>query len=605
MVDVEVQPGIVIPMPRALAEQAGHTQAPSLFDARRGATADNAPLPSSVGRFDVATGEAPNDAKLDLDPGMQAALGKRPEPVRDLKEPTGVLGGAPTEKKLDQAEADAKAKRERKPGVGDELRGGNRVVDIDTGGGQQGGGRQSQGGGQRSYFIPGGNRRVSSIRIPGQEVPEDVSNLIRGDNYSEGAQQRAESAGMSPEDVFLSQSAGTLPEDTHDATTAQIVKLQQEDILRRQANVRAEQKAIDDQALKRVQTDKMIRARQKLIADRDAETSKLTPGSAKEVWASKSTFQQISAAISVALGGYLQGLQGRANNPGMQMIQDGIAQEISDQRAKYEASQARGEQARGDYADAVALYGTPEAAALDLTNRRLEAAAKLTEAQAERIGTLGYKQAAALQSQAIRQEKAGNLLKLNELEHGRIVQENYQDFPDQIIGVGGRVKEADVHQLAADEEKAGIGEREGELGEVIDLISELPDEDLPTVDTRNVLSRGARGTLDFVAGKGTGARVLDSESEVQAAAKVERIKGRIRHSISGAAVSPTEAAELDKQLSQLNTRSGLNAFARDMQRKVERRKSGIRAGFKPEVVDTYEDRKGGYGLPDRPENRNE
>lgn len=440
LVDVEVAPGRVIPMPRAIAEQAGHVEGPpSLFDPKRGALAftgdtplDNSPYAENAS--DTGSAGAPSVAPAQTDVGAGGSSSRGADETAGR----GQTVGSDTQSGTAPAQAPA-PKEEPKASEG-AVRGGGKLVQVPDP--EQGGALRRGYGGGRGRVVQlsrGGDVRASFVREPGQNVPEaeEVRALLTGDQYSEGAQQRAAVAGMTPEEIFLAQSQGTLDIDTHDRETANIVELQQKNIQARQANIQQEQEAIKREEDRRVNVDKMIRARQDLIKKRDDETSALTPQSAKEVWASKSTFSQIGAAIMMALGGYLQGLQGRQDNPGYRMLMDGITQEVNDQRAKYEAAVARGEQARGDYADAIAVYGSPEAAALEISNKRLEAAAKLSENAAREIGSREYQQAAALQAQALRAQRAEVLVKLNALENGRIVQENYQYAPAQYAQIGG------------------------------------------------------------------------------------------------------------------------------------------------------------------------
>lgn len=431
-------------MPVAVAQQAGHEERPSLFDPARQALAFTGDTPINDGA--QGTGAVGNV------PDVKPSFAPAPAPPRDVG--SGGSGGRgseegdPGRQGTDSQGAGAPTPTAPKSAVPAEPR--VKVGEVPDPDQAAMAARQSRGrgGGRIVQLSKGGDIRSSFTRVPGQEIPEEARTLLTGDDWSPGAQQRAEAAGLSPEETFLAQTQGTLAEDVHDRQTQNIVQLQQRDIEARQENIRREQEAIRREEQRRVSVDKMIRERQAQIQQRDAESAKLTPQSAKEVWASRSTFQQIGAAIQMALGGYLQGLQGRANNPGYDMVMQGITQEVADQRARYEASIAKGEQARGDYAEAVALYGTPEAAALELEARRLDAAAKLTENAAREIGTQEYMQAAALQSAALRAQKGDVLLKLSQLENDRIVQENFQYAPPQYAQIGGGAVKPEERALA-------------------------------------------------------------------------------------------------------------------------------------------------------------
>jgi hypothetical protein len=441
------------------------------------------------------------------------------------------------------------------------------------GGGAPGAGVDPMGGAPRPQLVKGGMRMHSATRQPGIEIsPEVRHDLIETDD-------RPERLELASDDIAAQRRALTAERES--------LALEQ-------------QRELDGQVVQRQAIDREIAKKSKAIGDRDRELDRMKPQTVKEYWKDRGTLAQLGAIFTAAAGGYLQGLTGGARNTGMDMIDDMVNAELAKQQNAYENARERRSEARNEYAQAIEIYGSPEAAALDFQMRRMGAAEKLLQAKAERVGTAEYVQQTAQLAQELRTERAKKRQQLEELERGRFLQENWVNEPDKYVGGSRAPKDADVHRHSADLEKAGIGEKEEQLGQVADLIAELPDGELPTEETRNIVSRGVRGAADLIGGRGTGRELLDSPAERRAVAKVEQIKGKLRHELSGAAVSPQEQERLDAQLDGINTRDGLLRFQNDLARRVERRKAGIRAGTSPEAVLEYERRKAGYGLPERP-----
>jgi hypothetical protein len=286
------------------------------------------------------------------------------------------------------------------------------LVPLSGGGPQQGSPYTYAPPGQgRAVKLKGGDVRASFVRQPGEEVGDDVkSDLLNNDpeqadlnaveNYDEREQQRID-------------------------VTKQLQSQQQQ---------------VDQATARRSQIDQMLQQKQQLIDQRDAEAERLTPQTAREVWEDKPALARVFAGLAMVLGGALQGLQGRATNPGLDMINQSIRDEVNDQRARYEAALKKGQTVRNDYSQALTLYGTPEAASLDLEMRRNALAAKLIQNQGESITNRDRQQAAFQTADQMRQQRAELKLKLNDLEKGKILQENWVNVPDRYATVGGAPK---------------------------------------------------------------------------------------------------------------------------------------------------------------------
>jgi hypothetical protein len=424
----------------------------------------------------------------------------------------------------------------------------------------------------RPMLVKGGMRMQSAVRQPGVEISPEVKAELLDDRRPE---QYAESAARIAEQ--------------RDAMT-----------LERESMALDQQRDIDQQMVQRQAIDRELAKKSQAIQKRERELERMEPQSVREYWNDRGSLARLGAIFTAAVGGYLQGLTGASRNSGLDQINELVSFDLAKQQDAWERGRDRRDSAKNEYAQAIELYGTPEAAALDFQMRRYAAAERLLAARAEKVGTEEYKQQAGQLVQELRTARAQKRMELEQLEKGRFLQENWLNVPDQYVGGAPKAKEEQVSMLADRMEKAGLGEKEEQLGAVADLISELPEGELPTEETRHLGSRITRWAADKIGGQGSGRALLDSPAERRAVAKVEQIKGKLRHELSGAAVSPQEQERLDAQLDQINTREGLERFRTDLQRKMERRKAGIRAGVAPEAVLEYERRRGAYNLPERP-----
>ena len=273
---------------------------------------------------------------------------------------------------------------------------------------------------QRVQKIKGGDVRASFTRVPGQEVPNDV----KDDALNNDA-----------EDLELSA----------DSIATQREELRQ----KRESQILEQQKMLDRQQVQRQHTDQQIAGKQSMIDQRDREIEKLRPQSVQDVIDDRGFLGRIGAALIMAVGGYQQGLMGGGPNQGYQMVRESIMDEVASQRSAYEDALERGETARNDYAKAIAMYGTPEAASLDMEMRRIGIAEKVLENRAGKIQDQEYLQQANQVANQLRAQRADTKMKLLELEKGKVLQENWQYVPDRYVGTGGppKVKKEDGERL--------------------------------------------------------------------------------------------------------------------------------------------------------------
>jgi hypothetical protein len=356
----------------------------------------------------------------------------------------------------------------------------------------------------------------------------------------------------------------------------------------------------------------------------DVDQLKINPD---EWWEDKPGWAKVLAAIFVLAAGPGAGLSGR-ENPALKAINGSIEQNIALQREQIQMRREGLRDKENELERLTKIYGSPEAAEAELRDRSrlliqrfgekrmLDAEAQdaamafrqqLSVWDDERLA--GQQQLQAALAEGVRQDYLRGVVASQAPIAGALEQPEVEKLGGEIArqqlkpkGPAGPAapKDESLRALAKDLEAAGIGESEGKLGAVEDLISELPGAELPTHSTRNIISRGTRDVLDTVAGQGTGQAVFDSDAERAAVRKVERIKGDLRHELSGAAVNESEMKLLEQQLDQINTATGLREFAGDLKRRIKRREAGIYAGHDPEAVLEYRRRKRALGLAQRP-----
>jgi hypothetical protein len=176
-----------------------------------------------------------------------------------------------------------------------------------------------------------------------------------------------------------------------------------------------------------------------IVDRREREAADATPQTRREVLQSRGALAGVMSGLSIALGGWVQGLRG-GENPGLKIVNDSIESEISSQRAKWEASKDKIGAARSDFGQAMQLYGDPNMAEADMRMRALTLAANMANAyktQGENQEWMANQQQV---SQALAAQAAGEKQKWKTLADGQVVQENYVYKPPTYAQVGGPPK---------------------------------------------------------------------------------------------------------------------------------------------------------------------
>lgn len=267
----------------------------------------------------------------------------------------------------------------------------------------------------------GGTRKIAAhdelqafSRQAGNALPDDVKNDFSGDQRPELMQ----------------------------ASTGNILDQRQQLRDTRADQLRTETDALAQQYAHRQAIDAAIAKKAQVIDARDAEIEKVKPQSAAEVFKDRGAAAMAFSAVLVGLNAFIQnrvirGTQvGTGNNMALETIQKSIQQQVQDQKDAYERAAERGHQARSDYADAIKLYGSPEAAELDMRMRYNGIYEKVIENQKDKLGDEQFKMAAEDQIQQLRQQRAQLKLTLNEYEKGRTLQESWRHDPTRVVGGG-------------------------------------------------------------------------------------------------------------------------------------------------------------------------
>lgn len=130
-------------------------------------------------------------------------------------------------------------------------------------------------------------------------------------------------------------------------------------------------------------------ALQQYAAKRDAlaaEAQQMKTPQMEDYWASKSTFAKIATAISIALGGALQGLRG-GPNPGLEMANMAINQWMGEQKEAYNRKREGVKDAENQYARMVEAFGSERLAEEHLREQAWGVRDGLLKAYAEKVGT--------------------------------------------------------------------------------------------------------------------------------------------------------------------------------------------------------------------------
>lgn len=152
------------------------------------------------------------------------------------------------------------------------------------------------------------------------------------------------------------------------------------------AALEQQQRDIRDQRAQREQVNARLADLAQKRDAREAEAANVKAPDMADYWKSKGTISNIMTGLSIALGGYLQGMHGGAN-PGLEMSNQAIERWIDQQKEDYTRLKGRATDASNQYKQALDLYGTPELADLDMRSRAYAVRDSMLKNQIDQIGT--------------------------------------------------------------------------------------------------------------------------------------------------------------------------------------------------------------------------
>lgn len=193
---------------------------------------------------------------------------------------------------------------------------------------------------------------------------------------------------------------------------------------------------MDDLAIeqaKRAQLDTKLRTMQSEVELRRKEAERIQDPTSENFWKEKGVIGRVLGAVTMMIGGYLQGSGATADNEGTKLVDRAINGWIADQRTKYEKKDKQATEANNAYAEALARYGTPEAAEADMRMRGYAATVGLMQARARRVPVAEFQN-------AVQDAVNEGLVKVNEwqmnlsqLQTGQITEE-HRLLPAQFAG---------------------------------------------------------------------------------------------------------------------------------------------------------------------------
>lgn len=466
----------------------------------------------------------------------------------------GKAGPALTTAKEFREEEERQAEEAKAAGRGP-LRGGGEVRELRGGGGGGQSGGMGGGGGPRG-FTKGGDMRVGFTVAKSGLSPEQI-----------------EEAELAEADASIERKLGAqgLADKRMTRTEAMSAEMGRQ--------IRAEgealrQKQARDQAMREDYESRLgalEREREEVGKMNVTVADFIDDGDAASV---VGALAMLAAAPAAAYNG--------GRNPALDAIERGLDRKLSQARERVAGKESELDRL-------TQIYGSPAEAEAEYRDRQRALVQAMGQKMALDAGATDAADNLRMQFAEWDDQRAQSRLARQEALAGRVT-EQWAYQPPRAFGGAPAVKESDVQGLADDLEKAGIGESSGDAAEISDLISELPEGELPTPGSRNVASRAARSVVDFIGGEGSAAQAFDSDAERAGAAKFSRSMNTLKSKLLGAARSPAEIEDFNEGFANVRTKEGMRQFVGDWQRKIARREAGVKAGFRPEVVQTFEER---------------
>ena len=323
-------------------------------------------------------------------------------------------------------------------------------------------------------------------------------------------------------------------------------------------------------------------------ADLDNDRQKLANLEADpyRYWANKGIGTKFLVAIGMLSGGLLAGVRG-GENQFMKFVQEQMATDKKERMDRIKVRE-RGIKLREDDHDKVNAKLDKDVAQIENDSRQLASVASQIRMYAKTVQTSNAALAMKLMAEADKYdlEAQKGFAEVDSKNGDRIV-ETIKRQPDRVIGGAAAAKdpdEDDIRALADRLAKEGITGTSAEAGNLRDLLAKVPKKgEILTEEGRNVLSRFWRSAQDYFGGAGT-AQAGDPASQRAAAQALARAKSALINRLSGANVPPEEYKRLAEGINGTNSYEGLQQYANEVERAMQRRRTVVESGFPARVV---------------------
>lgn len=218
----------------------------------------------------------------------------------------------------------------------------------------------------------------------------------------------------------------------------QVADQQQQALAQKNALVQQSEQ-MDNQLATIAQRRERIAKLQDVADQRTREAESIEPRTREQIWESKGSFAQIMGAISMALGGYTQGLgRNGGHNPGAEMINKFLDSAVDDERNKHERRQKIGLNAKSDLDKAMAVYGDIDLAAVDVKNRKIANVMALTQNMlAERGLDAGAKDRGSQLLAQLQAQYMEGIRQQQDMLTGHVIKQEVNYKPGAPTGGGG------------------------------------------------------------------------------------------------------------------------------------------------------------------------
>lgn len=320
-------------------------------------------------------------------------------------------------------------------------------------------------------------------------------------------------------------------------------------------------------------------------------------------WASRSTAQKVSDLVSIALGGFLQGARG-GSNPGMDIINQTIDRDIEAQKFAYAATRDTAAMKQTAFAQAMQKYQNEDAA----TAMARAAALNAVQAEVAQIGALQKGTEVGNRADMAMADLAAQ--RANQVAQGIAFlpsQPTGPTFLDPVSGIPltraeylarvGKMQEQEFEREKKATDVAGQlmvegAKNEGKTNdEAKDIAKQLQSAGVPQArahaeTARRALMKAPVSTAERFNIMGTAATpTLQKAFYGQDAAEREQawlaFKNDALHTLSGAAISPTEMPRLERQFEGAHDTESRLAAIRDAQAALDLAERNAMAGASP------------------------